>query len=48
MLRNLLHFGDETAGDLPRLLGLVDGFLDFLAERLLAVLTPDQRTHSAP
>ena len=40
--------GRQVAGDRPRVLGLVDRFLDLVAERLLAVLAEDQGAHAAP
>ena len=44
-----LPFGRrEIARDGTRILGLVDRFLDLVAERLLAVLAEDQGAHAAP
>ncbi len=38
----------EVAGDGPRILGLVDRFLDLVAQRRLAVVAEDQGAHAAP
>ena len=38
----------EVAGDRPRLLGLLDRFLDLVAQRRLAIVAEEQVAHAAP
>ena len=40
--------GAEVAGDGPRILGLLDRFLDLVAKRRLVLVAEDQVTHAAP
>ena len=40
--------GDRSPAIGPRILGLVDRFLDLVAQRRLAVVAEDQMAHAAP